>query len=252
MERAVKHPGVAGERLLRRCRTPFSLETITPPTPELARGQARRLSEAQGRFRRRSRGPRGADRRRAGCDSAPRASRQHGRLRHDQSNLDDERATRRGLIAFGRAFGLAAIEDHRSAEADGVVRIEVVDQGGRLGYIPYTDRPINWHTDGYYNYHGPGQRGARDALALHAPGGAGRRQPAARSRNRLHPPARPRSPSRRSPDASRGDDDPGERRRRTAGFVRRTSVPCSSPISGARSACATPRESATSSGGTIP
>ena len=72
-----------------------------------------------------------------------------------RSNLADERATRSDLIAFGRAFGLAAIEDHRSAEADGVVRIEIVDQGGRLGYIPYTDRPINWHTDGYYNYHGP-------------------------------------------------------------------------------------------------
>ena len=59
------------------------------------------------------------------------------------------------LIAFGAAFGLFAIEDHRSAEADGIVRIEAVDQGGTLGYIPYTDKPINWHTDGYYNFHGP-------------------------------------------------------------------------------------------------
>ena len=80
-------------------------------------------------------------------------------------NLDDERATRRNLIAFGHAFGLAAVEDHRSAEADGIVRIEVVDRGGRLGYIPYTDRPINWHTDGYYNYHGPGR--AVSAMLLH-------------------------------------------------------------------------------------
>lgn len=67
----------------------------------------------------------------------------------------DEPRLRRDLIAFGAAFGLTAIEDHRSAEADGVVRIEVVRDGGRLGYIPYTDRPISWHTDGYYNYHGP-------------------------------------------------------------------------------------------------
>ena len=82
-----------------------------------------------------------------------------------RSNLADERATRRSLIAFGHAFGLAAIEDHRSAEADGIVRIEVVDQGGRLGYIPYTDRPINWHTDGYYNYHGPER--SVSAMLLH-------------------------------------------------------------------------------------
>jgi Taurine catabolism dioxygenase TauD, TfdA family len=90
-----------------------------------------------------------------------------------RSNLADERATRRALIAFGHAFGLAAIEDHRSAEADGIVRIEVVDQGGRLGYIPYTDRPINWHTDGYYNYHGP-ERAVR-AMLLHCvrPAGEG-------------------------------------------------------------------------------
>ncbi len=82
-----------------------------------------------------------------------------------RTNLADERATRRGLIAFGKAFGLVAIEDHRSAEADGIVRIEVVDQGGRLGYIPYTDKPINWHTDGYYNFHGP-DRAVR-AMLLH-------------------------------------------------------------------------------------
>ena len=72
---------------------------------------------------------------------------------------------RSDLILFAKAFGLVAIEDHRSAEADGIVRIEVVDQGGRLGYIPYTDKPINWHTDGYYNFHGP-DRAVR-AMLLH-------------------------------------------------------------------------------------
>jgi len=90
-----------------------------------------------------------------------------------RANLADEPRTRRSLLLFGRAFGLVAIEDHRSAEADGIVRIEVVDQGGRLGYIPYTDRPINWHTDGYYNFHGPGR--AVRAMLLHCmrPAGEG-------------------------------------------------------------------------------
>jgi TfdA family taurine catabolism dioxygenase TauD len=88
-------------------------------------------------------------------------------------NLADELRTRRSLILFGKAFGLVAIEDHRSAEADGIVRVEMVDQGGRLGYIPYTDRPINWHTDGYYNFHGP-ERAVR-AMLLHCmrPAGEG-------------------------------------------------------------------------------
>ena len=89
-----------------------------------------------------------------------------------RSNVADEQATRRNLIAFGRAFGLVAMEDHRSAEADGIVRIEVVDEGGRLGYIPYTDRPINWHTDGYYNFHGP-ERSVR-AMLLHCMRPAGK------------------------------------------------------------------------------
>ncbi len=81
-----------------------------------------------------------------------------------QPSADDAR-TRCNLIAFGEAFGLTAVEEHRSAGLDGIVRIEIVDQGGRLGYIPYTDRPINWHTDGYYNFHGPDR--AIRAMLLH-------------------------------------------------------------------------------------
>jgi hypothetical protein len=81
------------------------------------------------------------------------------------ANIADDDRSRHDLIALGAALGLTAVEDHRSAAADGIVRIEVVDQGGRLGYIPYTDRPINWHTDGYYNFHGAGC--AIRAMLLH-------------------------------------------------------------------------------------
>ena len=59
------------------------------------------------------------------------------------------------LLAFATSFGLRAVEDHRSANGNGVVRIEIANGGGRVGYIPYTDKAISWHTDGYYNYHGP-------------------------------------------------------------------------------------------------
>lgn len=70
---------------------------------------------------------------------------------HSQQDI---RATRGALAAFARHFGLSDFEAHRSAEADGIVALEVAAEGGRLGYIPYTNRPIGWHTDGYYNYHG--------------------------------------------------------------------------------------------------
>lgn len=67
----------------------------------------------------------------------------------------DPLAVRPALRALGQALGLVHAEDHRSMEADGIVAIEMADEGGRAGYIPYSNRPIAWHTDGYYNYHGP-------------------------------------------------------------------------------------------------
>jgi Taurine catabolism dioxygenase TauD, TfdA family len=67
----------------------------------------------------------------------------------------DDDALDEWLLAFTRTFGLRAREDHRSANGNGVVRIEVAHHGGRVGYIPYTKLRIAWHTDGYYNYHGP-------------------------------------------------------------------------------------------------
>jgi alpha-ketoglutarate-dependent taurine dioxygenase len=69
--------------------------------------------------------------------------------------LADDDAVGRTLLALTKSFGLEALEDHRSANQNGIVRIEIVQTDGRRGYIPYSDRPISWHTDGYYNYHGP-------------------------------------------------------------------------------------------------
>ncbi len=77
----------------------------------------------------------------------------------------DADAVRPALRSLGEALGLRAVEDHRSAEADGIVAIEVAEGGRRLGYIPYTTRPISWHTDGYYNYHGASN--SVQAMLLH-------------------------------------------------------------------------------------
>ncbi|MBV1703874.1 MAG: TauD/TfdA family dioxygenase [Hyphomicrobiales bacterium] len=67
----------------------------------------------------------------------------------------DDATQAAGVLALGASLGLTASEDQRSMQADGLVRIEEADAGGRAGYIPYTNKPISWHTDGYYNYHGP-------------------------------------------------------------------------------------------------
>ncbi len=58
---------------------------------------------------------------------------------------------RSALPDFAAHLGLDVHERHRSAADDGVVDLEVSSVRARGGFIPYTDRPLNWHTDGYYN-----------------------------------------------------------------------------------------------------
>jgi hypothetical protein len=66
--------------------------------------------------------------------------------------------------ALGRQLGLQRLDNHWLAEEDGVSLIEVSQRSdGRGGFIPYTDRPIRWHTDGYYH---PASRRIR-AMILH-------------------------------------------------------------------------------------
>ncbi|KXS32835.1 MAG: Taurine catabolism dioxygenase TauD, TfdA family [Candidatus Gallionella acididurans] len=60
----------------------------------------------------------------------------------------DEDTVRR----FGLQFGLASLDANWLAGEQGITRVTVcADDGQRQAYIPYTDRAIKWHTDGYYN-----------------------------------------------------------------------------------------------------
>jgi len=68
----------------------------------------------------------------------------------------DEGPLRSNLLSFAGSLGLVRLEAHRSAGEDGVVALEVTDEASRQGYIPYTNKPLSWHTDGYYN--GAGDR----------------------------------------------------------------------------------------------
>ena len=53
---------------------------------------------------------------------------------------------------FGLQFGLSSLDANWLAGEQGITRVTVcADDGKRQGYIPYTDRAIRWHTDGYYN-----------------------------------------------------------------------------------------------------
>lgn len=51
---------------------------------------------------------------------------------------------------LGRQLGLLEPDDNLCADG-GISALEVQSQGRKGGYIPYSNRPLNWHTDGYYN-----------------------------------------------------------------------------------------------------
>lgn len=54
------------------------------------------------------------------------------------------------VAKLGEQFGLTELDDNMGAD-DGVTSLKVVSGQWRSNYIPYTDKPIHWHTDGYYN-----------------------------------------------------------------------------------------------------
>ena len=69
-------------------------------------------------------------------------------------------------------FALASCR--ASADASGITAITVASHGCGQDYIPYTNRGLSWHTDGYYN---PSDMPVR-AMVLHcirdaASGGSG-------------------------------------------------------------------------------
>ena len=82
--------------------------------------------------------------------------------------------------AVGAQLGLHRLDANWLAEEGGVSSITVSPASdGRGGFIPYTDRPIKWHTDGYYHPHErriramvlhcarPASRGGSNALLDH-------------------------------------------------------------------------------------
>ena len=57
---------------------------------------------------------------------------------------------------LGARLGLARLQANPLADEDGVTSLEVSAQKSGRGYIPYSNRRLLWHTDGYYNP--PGSR----------------------------------------------------------------------------------------------
>lgn len=83
----------------------------------------------------------------------------------DEDPVDEETVRR-----FGLQFGLDSLDANWLAGEQGITRVTVSSEDGvRQAYIPYTDRAIKWHTDGYYN---PPERQVR-SFVLHCVHSAG-------------------------------------------------------------------------------
>lgn len=52
---------------------------------------------------------------------------------------------------LGQAFGLNRLDSNLLADEDAITSITVVPGKSGRGYIPYSNRRLLWHTDGYYN-----------------------------------------------------------------------------------------------------
>jgi len=55
---------------------------------------------------------------------------------------------------LGAQLGLHTLDGHWLTDNDGISPLSVIgaeQRGERKEFIPYTDKPIRWHTDGYYN-----------------------------------------------------------------------------------------------------
>lgn len=81
--------------------------------------------------------------------------------------------TREELRDFGKRLGLVHFDRHLWAPREGIVALRRQPGSRRGNYIPYTDRPMKWHTDGYYNPPGAAVRGViMHCVAPAAEGGA--------------------------------------------------------------------------------
>lgn len=67
------------------------------------------------------------------------------------------------LRAFGQHLGLRRLTTNPLADDDGITSLQAVAGKAGRGYIPYSNKPLSWHTDGYYNAPGEDIR----AFALH-------------------------------------------------------------------------------------
>jgi len=64
---------------------------------------------------------------------------------------DPSQGTKTFVKNLGLSIGLEHLDGNLCSDEDNISSIQVRDTGRQTGYIPYTDKKLTWHTDGYYN-----------------------------------------------------------------------------------------------------
>jgi alpha-ketoglutarate-dependent taurine dioxygenase len=57
----------------------------------------------------------------------------------------------KALLQLGAQLGLRRLDRNPEAGEDGVSALRDRAEDGGSRYVPYTNKPLSWHTDGYYN-----------------------------------------------------------------------------------------------------
>jgi hypothetical protein len=68
--------------------------------------------------------------------------------RHPEADYISQRQVVQNI---GRSFGLKNLDSNIRADDGGISALHVTATENHHEYIPYSNRSINWHTDGYYN-----------------------------------------------------------------------------------------------------
>ena len=88
------------------------------------------------------------------------SSKEMGQLMHllNKSNMaiyqcmEPAKSMEKSLVSsLGLQFGLQRLDENLCSDEDSISSLTVVEGGRHKGYIPYSNRALNWHTDGYYN-----------------------------------------------------------------------------------------------------
>lgn len=85
------------------------------------------------------------------------------------SVIDRRPVDKQAIKALGLQFGLKTLDKNLRADEDSITSLRVVENMPGTHYIPYTNKPLNWHTDGYYNRLDEQVRG----IVMHCVEGAG-------------------------------------------------------------------------------